>query len=131
MNVDSRVEYLAPEDDAKAKRRCKCEFSGGGFPSKVCAYHSRLAAPPAGGEAVAWMISDPAGDLATVVTLRPQDPVSKAGLVITPLYTRPAESEALLKAKEALLDANRNGYTRGNEALIAINAALDDLKGRT
>ena len=34
--------YLASEDDPKSKRRCKCEFSGGGYPSKVCAYHQAL-----------------------------------------------------------------------------------------
>lgn len=47
-------DYLAPEDDTKAKRRCKCEFSGGGFPAKVCAYHLR---PPA--SATGWAVFGP------------------------------------------------------------------------
>lgn len=87
------------------------------------------AAPPVeGGEAVAWMISDTAGDLATVVTLRPQDPVSKAGLVITPLYTRPAESEALLLRCRTVLASW--GDEIGDATALA--AEIDEyLKGRT
>lgn len=36
------AEHLAPEDDAKAKRRCKCEFSSGGVWAKKCAFHAAL-----------------------------------------------------------------------------------------
>lgn len=36
-------DYLAPEPDPKAHRRCKCEFSGGGVLSKKCAFHAGLA----------------------------------------------------------------------------------------
>lgn len=35
----------------------------------------------------AWMISDPDGELATAVTMRPQNPVSETGLVIDKLVT--------------------------------------------
>lgn len=36
------AEHLAPVDDPKARRRCKCEFSGGGVWAKQCEFHRRL-----------------------------------------------------------------------------------------
>ncbi len=41
-------------------------------------------------KAVAWMITDPDGRLSAAVTLKPQDPISSSGLVITPLIPQPA-----------------------------------------
>jgi len=34
--------FIVPLDDPKFKRRCACEFSGGGFPAKTCSYHQKL-----------------------------------------------------------------------------------------
>lgn len=36
------TDHLAPEDDTKAHRRCRCEFSSGGVLKKPCAFHDRL-----------------------------------------------------------------------------------------
>ena len=36
------ADHLAPVEDPKARRRCKCEFSGGGVWAKQCEFHRRL-----------------------------------------------------------------------------------------
>lgn len=38
----AEAEHLAPVDDPKAKRRCKCEFSSGGVWAKKCAFHADI-----------------------------------------------------------------------------------------
>lgn len=127
--MDSRVDYLAPDDDQKAHRRCKCEFSGGGFPSKVCAYHSRLAAPPVeGGEAVAWCKRSEWDD---AKTKRMSFNVWRQnyGDCDMAFYTRPADSEALLREWRDNYKSERDGMDKLlddlNVAVSCINPTED------
>lgn len=53
----------------------------------------------------AWMISDPDGELATAVTLRPQNPVSETGLVIDGLYTLATVRKWLEELSEKVIAA--------------------------
>ena len=53
----------------------------------------------------AWMISDPDGELATAVTMRPQNPVSETGLVIDKLVTVADVLAALRQPSEAMYRA--------------------------
>lgn len=69
----------------------------------------------------AWMISDPDGELATAVTMRPQNPVSETGLVIDKLVTVADVLAALRQPSEAMVEAG------GKYCLDATNARMKSI----